>query len=218
MTESISTYREVWRQLLPAGVEVGAGAIVVALPPSAFSSPSSSDLGSDRITEFYSGRVYAREALALFGVHSADLAVGSDRRPIWPAGYIGSITHTRKSSRGFCAAAVARAEEWSAIGIDAEYAGGIAPAAWPAILTQSELTQIKSLPPNEREPEVTRRWCVKEAAVKAAHLPLDPLALETSEYESDCYILSGIMTRLDNCRVRTAFWNKIVCAALAIPR
>jgi 4'-phosphopantetheinyl transferase-like protein/4'-phosphopantetheinyl transferase superfamily protein len=216
MTEPATTFLEVWRNLLPKNVKVGAGAITNP-PLGVCSSLLKGDMSSDRISEFYSGRLFAKEALALFGFPGADLAVGYDRRPVWPAGYIGSITHTRKSTRGFCAAAVARAEEWSAIGIDAEFIGAITATDWPTILTGSELGQIKALPPNEREPEVTRRWCVKEAAVKAAQLRLEPLGVETTEHCAGWYGFSHAIARLKDWRVRTALWNGVVCAAVAAP-
>ena len=165
------TFTDIWRELLPEDINVGAGAIV-APPSTAPRSTPIVDLSLDRQSEFYSGRLYAKEALALFDVHGAYLAVAADRRPVWPAGYIGSITHTRRGSNGLCAAAVARADKWRAIGIDAEFIGTIAPRVWPSILTESELTQVIALRANERDAEVTRRWCVKESASKAARDPI----------------------------------------------
>jgi 4'-phosphopantetheinyl transferase EntD len=209
----MSTFLECWQHLLPASVRVIAGSIIA---PSSehLGLPSKGNMGSERTSEFYTGRLYAKEALGLFGVQFVDLQVGDDRRPVWPAGYIGSITHTRKASRGFCAAAVARDDEWRAIGIDAEFSGTVAPQAWPSILTEGELRQIKALPPNDRAREVTRRWCIKESTVKAAKLIFEPLALETIECEAGFRVLSHANSQLSNWRVKTATWDDLVCAAV----
>jgi 4'-phosphopantetheinyl transferase EntD len=54
--------------------------------------------------EFALGRCCAREALVLVGGARVGIPVGRFRDPVWPFGYVGSITHCH----GFCAAAVAR--------------------------------------------------------------------------------------------------------------
>jgi 4'-phosphopantetheinyl transferase EntD len=69
-----------------------------------------------RRREFTAGRACAREALRRLGVKGHALLPGVRRAPVWPAGIVGSITHCA----GFCAAAVARAERLSGIGLDAE--------------------------------------------------------------------------------------------------
>ena len=68
-----------------------------------------------RVGEFAAGRVAARAALA--GLGERPVAIPRDgRRPRWPAGVVGSITHCA----GLAAAAVARRADLAAIGIDAE--------------------------------------------------------------------------------------------------
>jgi 4'-phosphopantetheinyl transferase EntD len=74
-----------------------------------------------RVLEFTSGRGCARAALARLGCPPIAIAVGAQREPLWPLGFIGSITHCK----GHCAAAVAR---WApgtphgiaSLGLDAE--------------------------------------------------------------------------------------------------
>jgi enterobactin synthetase component D len=73
-----------------------------------------------RQAEFFYGRVAARLALAQFGVDGADVAIGESREPVWPAGYVGSITHCQ----GFAAAAVAQRRSVCGIGIDIERVAG----------------------------------------------------------------------------------------------
>ncbi|MGB5546088.1 MAG: hypothetical protein WBM74_05910, partial [Polyangiales bacterium] len=70
-----------------------------------------------RVEQFTAGRVCSRIALGRLGVAATTpIPRGEDRAPIWPAGFIGSISHTDS----WCAAAVARSESVRSIGIDLE--------------------------------------------------------------------------------------------------
>lgn len=69
-----------------------------------------------RRTAFVSGRVCAHRAMKELGLRPATVLRGEAREPIWPAGLVGSITHTTD----YVAAAVARTKELSARGLDAE--------------------------------------------------------------------------------------------------
>jgi enterobactin synthetase component D len=74
-------------------------------------------VSSVRQADFRVGRLCARYALKHAG-HTGpfDLPIGESRAPVWPAGFIGCITHTRV----FAAAAVARCNRVAALGIDSE--------------------------------------------------------------------------------------------------
>jgi 4'-phosphopantetheinyl transferase EntD len=69
-----------------------------------------------RVAEFAAGRLCARRALAALGHVDWPLLRGEDREPLWPAGIVGSITHTE----GYYAAVAARAGQLATVGIDAE--------------------------------------------------------------------------------------------------
>ncbi|GHD57434.1 4'-phosphopantetheinyl transferase family protein [Jeongeupia chitinilytica] len=70
-----------------------------------------------RKVEFLAGRYCARDALRQAGHDGeAALAVGDDRAPQWPAGWVGAITH----SHGTALAAVAPAALQAGLGIDVE--------------------------------------------------------------------------------------------------
>jgi enterobactin synthetase component D len=70
-----------------------------------------------RQVEFAAGRLCARQALQKLGCDSpATLAIGQHRAPLWPAGYLGSISH----GDGLAIAVVAAAREWHGMGIDIE--------------------------------------------------------------------------------------------------
>ena len=69
-----------------------------------------------RKLEFQLGRKCARKALQFFNVDPCPIPAGTNREPIWPRGYVGSITHCE----GFYAAAVAKDTTYHSLGIDAE--------------------------------------------------------------------------------------------------
>lgn len=69
-----------------------------------------------RRREFVTARACARQALAGLGLPPQAIPCGARGEPVWPAGTVGSITHCD----GYRAAAVARAEDLLAVGVDAE--------------------------------------------------------------------------------------------------
>ena len=69
-----------------------------------------------RRREYALGRTCARTALRSLGIPDQAIPTGSSREPVWPAGVVGSITHCA----GLVAAAVARADAYLGIGLDAE--------------------------------------------------------------------------------------------------
>ncbi|GAA3453673.1 4'-phosphopantetheinyl transferase family protein [Dactylosporangium matsuzakiense] len=69
-----------------------------------------------RRDEFATARRCARQALGLLGHSPGPIMAGPRREPLWPAGVTGAITHCA----GYRAAVVARAGEFSTLGVDAE--------------------------------------------------------------------------------------------------
>jgi 4'-phosphopantetheinyl transferase EntD len=123
-----------------------------------------------RRQEFAAGRQCARRALQEFGVVDFPLRVGADREPLWPRGFVGSITHTA----GICAAVVASRERFRGLGVDAEIVGVVGAELWPSICVAAETAWLASLPQPERAPAVTLIFAAKEAFYKAQF----PLARE----------------------------------------
>src|SRR5690606_2169366 len=77
------------------------------------------DAVSKRKAEFLAGRYCARQALAELDPAASkvpEIARRENRAPCWPAGIVGSITH----SKGYAAAAVAWQQDVYALGIDSE--------------------------------------------------------------------------------------------------
>jgi len=96
-----------------------------------------------RRLEFARGRHCARAALRRLGVADAPLLTGAQREPLWPAGVVGSITHTS----GICLAAVARAEHYAGVGIDVEPAAPLELGLAQRIAREAEMNALGSMPP-----------------------------------------------------------------------
>lgn len=95
-----------------------------------------------RVEQFTAGRVCSRVALHRLGlVKVAPIPRGEDRAPIWPSGFVGSISHTD----AWCAAAVARAEDWRSIGIDLEAATPLKRSLWRRVCTPKEREWLSNL-------------------------------------------------------------------------
>jgi 4'-phosphopantetheinyl transferase EntD len=69
-----------------------------------------------RKAEYLAGRVMAMKGLELLGSSELQVNIGKHRAPLWPAGYLGSITHTSQK----VIAVVARKKQYNYIGIDCE--------------------------------------------------------------------------------------------------
>jgi 4'-phosphopantetheinyl transferase EntD len=114
---------------------------------------------SKRRREFAAGRHLARRALARLGeageFEEVVLLNGADRAPLWPAGVVGSITHTGAGDQGYCAVVLGRDSELAAVGIDAEEAEPLEPDLWKFVLTADERAAL------EQEPAETRGLLAK---------------------------------------------------------
>jgi len=118
-----------------------------------------------RAGEFAAGRLCARAALAQLGIVGFPLLVGSDRRPQWPAGVVGSITHTQ----GYGGAVVAPCDRFHAIGVDAEVIGRVKQAMWPRICAPQEIAWLASLPGSEQAQLAALVFSAKEAFYKCQY-------------------------------------------------
>ena len=94
-----------------------------------------------RRAEFAAVRRCARRALQELGYPPVPILPGEQREPQWPEGVVGSMTHCA----GFCAAAVARSGEVSALGIDAEVHAPLPEGVLDLIALDSERERIAAL-------------------------------------------------------------------------
>jgi 4'-phosphopantetheinyl transferase EntD len=95
-----------------------------------------------RLTEFTMGRFCARRALAAIGIQEQPILFDEHRRPLWPKGVVGSITHCR----AYAAAAVAMQTDIRSIGIDAEGHAPLSNDLLRIIATDEDRRMLEALP------------------------------------------------------------------------
>ena len=117
-----------------------------------------------RSRDFAMGRTCARAALAPLGHGGAAIAMGADGAPHWPAGLVGSITHTS----GYAAAVAGDTASFSGVGVDAERVGGVTPKLWPRLFNTAEQAQLAAR--TDADVAATLLFSAKEAAFKAWRL------------------------------------------------
>ena len=110
------------------------------------------------------GRIVALHALGLAGCEAAELPPRSGRRPIWPAGFVGSIAH----DDALAVAVAARAGSVHTVGIDVERFDALTPRDAYVVLRDDELDFVGNEPSR-----ATLLWSVKESAYKAWCTGLD---------------------------------------------
>ncbi len=120
-----------------------------------------------RKLQYAAGRSCARAGLADLGFDARPLLSGHDRRPLWPAGAEGSISHTD----GFCVAISARTSELAGrgIGVDTEQHGRVRPELFAKLFTASELSALEDRAPTDRALAATIMFSAKEAFYKAQY-------------------------------------------------
>ena len=144
-----------------------------------------------RIVTFLAGRYCAGQALAAAGAgRDAVVEFGVDREPIWPDGFVGSITHTAD----FAGAVVTRKNGVIGIGIDTENLLSEAQAQELRQTVAPEYSEINFVGPDADGEEdallVSCLFSAKESIYKCLH----PLVREFFEF-SDVSV-----TKLDRMR------------------
>ena len=120
---------------------------------------------------FDMGRACAAELLAELGSGETSVAVAADRSPVWPQGYVGSITHTDD----LLGVAVARRKDFRSIGIDAE-----------AIIPPETMAEIDDLCMSGRERSL-------RDSVEVSHQTFSSLCFSAKESFFKClYPLTGV--------------------------
>lgn len=117
-----------------------------------------------RSAESRSARDCARAALAVLGRRHAEIPTGEGGRPVWPTGFVGSLSHCP----GIRIAAVGRVDVASTIGIDVEPHRPVRPAVTGTIVCGGEAAMLMRLASNH--PAVAWSavlWSAKESVFKA---------------------------------------------------
>lgn len=115
-----------------------------------------------RQREFSTGRICARKALGKLGLSEFPVLMDEDRVPVWPEGFIGSITHS--SSYGLCV--VTKKNGNQSMGIDLEDDERLQPRIWPNSFTEDELAWLFII--QEETKAVPLKWATLMFAAKEA--------------------------------------------------
>lgn len=124
-------------------------------------------LSGKRRDAFTTGRWLTQQLQHQVIGSAAAVRRGEDRAPVWPAGCLGSITHTHD----LVAAAVIRESEARAVGIDLEQQGRVREHLFPRVLTPAERDRMSALAEDARRNLATLIFSAKESVYKA----LNPL-------------------------------------------
>lgn len=130
-----------------------------------------------RAAEFSAGRALARKAIHLAGGEIAAIPMRADRSPVWPRGFVGSISHSGE----LCAVAVAPSEFVCSLGLDIEQNDLATAEMVRYICTPDELLRARSLlADSDLAPRLL--FSAKEAFFKASY-PLFAVFLDFRDME-----------------------------------
>lgn len=129
-----------------------------------------------RLREFAAGRRAAHAALRAAGRPDAAVPMAPDRAPVWPEGFVGSITHCDDA----CLAAAAPARAARGIGLDLEPGTGLDAGLLPEIATPRERDWLEAQPAGRRASLARLIFSAKEAAYKALY----PLSGEVLDFDA----------------------------------
>lgn len=118
--------------------------------------------GPTRRRDFIAGRTAARAALHRLGHAAVPIPVSPDRAPHWPAGIVGSISHTH----GTAIVTVAPARQIAALGLDLELDCAVPAELWSEVLVPAEREHLARIAPADRPRHATLLFSAKEAFFK----------------------------------------------------
>jgi|CXWL01.1.fsa_nt_gi 4'-phosphopantetheinyl transferase EntD len=169
------------RRLLPAGITSSAGPIADAYPPLAQAELAvTGRMRSNRLQEFSAGRAHARTALQELGLRSPVVPVGADRAPLWPPGFVGSISHAGK----LALAVAAPCTVMRAIGVDLEPSVPLDMELLNRVCRPEELARLQTspMPPHLPLHQAKLIFSAKESVYKCV-APLMGIFLEFADLE-----------------------------------
>jgi 4'-phosphopantetheinyl transferase EntD len=138
-----------------------------------------------RRAEFGTARGCAREALARMGFPPMPLLPGPDRAPVWPAGVVGSISHTK----GRCGVVVERSPPVRSVGLDIETVRPLDDGVLAIILTEKERAWLFA-EKDAQDDLAILIFCAKEAYYKCQY-PLTRTYLGFKDVELEVERESG---------------------------
>jgi enterobactin synthetase component D len=130
-----------------------------------------------RARDFALGRTCARRALAAIGLAPRPIPVGEGRRPLWPEGVVGSITH----AGGWAVAVVGRSGRFVGLGVDIELDGAVGDEELSVLATAAERRRLEAhAEADVRATTATVVHGAKECVHKVVH-PATGVALEPTD-------------------------------------
>ncbi|KES08918.1 4'-phosphopantetheinyl transferase [Streptomyces toyocaensis] len=140
-----------------------------------------------RRREFTAVRACARRAMEKLGVPPQPVLPGERGAPLWPEGLAGSMTHCR----GYCAAALVRADDLASVGIDAELHGPLPEGVLPAVALPAEADRIARLSGDVPDVHWDRLLFSAKESVYKAWFPLTGKWLDFQEADIDLFADAG---------------------------
>lgn len=119
-----------------------------------------------RQREFAAGRACAAQAMCGLGLRPKPVPMGQDRSPVWPDGFVGSISHSRTLAG---AALALRSSGIRALGLDLEEAEPLANCLIEEICVESERNWLASQIPARGGLLAKAIFSAKEAVYKCQY-------------------------------------------------
>ncbi len=121
---------------------------------------------ASRKAEFFAGRYAAQQAMKRLGIEKTTVEIGQHRNPIWPNGFVGSITHT--ATQAMCA--IAKSTDYKSMGIDlADQIPFITANNIKDSIIQAHEADVLSKTPLLFEQSLTLAFSAKESLFKALY-------------------------------------------------
>jgi 4'-phosphopantetheinyl transferase EntD len=139
-----------------------------------------------RRAEFGAARLLAREGFRAMGVRPIALVPGTDGVPSWPAGVVGSITHTA----GYCAVVLGRSPPVRSLGLDVETLQELAAGIVDSIVTPPERAWLRAQPQSRQAALALVFFSAKEAYYKCQY-PISRTFLEFGDVTLDVLFEQG---------------------------
>ncbi|MGR7028204.1 4'-phosphopantetheinyl transferase family protein [Geodermatophilus sp. URMC 62] len=172
-----------------------------------------------RRQEFATVRSCARRALALLGAPVVPLIPGARGAPSWPPGVVGSMTHCE----GYRAAAVGRAGQVCALGVDAEPHAPLPRGVLALIAREDERAWLREWAEEDGSVCWDRLLFSCKESVYKAWFPLTGLWLDFHNVGVEISPRSGTFTAkvttpaLLGLQGRWARWHGLLVTAVALP-
>ncbi|MES2287192.1 MAG: 4'-phosphopantetheinyl transferase superfamily protein [Bacteroidota bacterium] len=120
------------------------------------------EVSEKRIRDFSTGRQCARKVLGKFGDFNSEILIGSKKEPLWPKGFVGSISH----SKSFVGAVVSKSSQLVSIGLDIEKTGRVKKNMWRNLFTPIEQEFLNTLSEEDELFYTTLFFSMKESFYK----------------------------------------------------